>query len=393
MNASTTAAATGATQGGDLRLESLHKQFSDVVAVDGVDLTIPAGSFFALLGPSGCGKTTTLRMVAGLEQPSAGRVLIGDQDVTRLKPYQRPVNTVFQSYALFPHLDIFENVAFGLRRRGRRDVAEQVERMLNLVELGGLGGRKPSQLSGGQQQRVALARALINSPSVLLLDEPLGALDLKLRRQMQLELKQIQDDVGVTFVHVTHDQEEAMTMADTVAVMNAGRIEQLGPADELYEHPRTTFVANFLGQSNLIPGSVDGRDGAQDVVAVPGGRLAVPTERMHTEGADVHVGVRPEKVSISHADEAAASAIATNRLDGVIAGSRFIGVSTEYVVRTAGGQTVTVFVQNVRRDDRLVAGAHVVVHWDPQYTFGLDARESAAAGLDPDAAELLGMGT
>ena len=393
MNASTTAAVNGATTGGDLRLESLRKQFGDVVAVDTIDLTIPEGSFFALLGPSGCGKTTTLRMIAGLEHPTAGRVLIGDQDITRLKPYQRPVNTVFQSYALFPHLDIFENVAFGLRRRGQRNIAEQVERMLNLVELGGLGARKPGQLSGGQQQRVALARALINSPSVLLLDEPLGALDLKLRRQMQLELKQIQDEVGVTFVHVTHDQEEAMTMADTVAVMSAGRIEQLGPARELYEHPRTTFVANFLGQSNLIPGTVDGKDGAFDVVAVPGGRLAVASERMHTDGSDVHVGVRPEKVAVSHADDNATASLAANRLDGVIAGSRFIGVSTEYVVRTGGGHAITVFVQNVRRDERLVPGAEVVVHWDPEHSFALDARESAAAGLDPDAVELLGMGT
>jgi spermidine/putrescine transport system ATP-binding protein len=374
-------------------LESLGKRFGDVVAVDTIDLTIPEGSFFALLGPSGCGKTTTLRMVAGLEQPTHGRILIGDQDITRLKPYRRPVNTVFQSYALFPHLDIAENVAFGLRRRGVRNVSEQVEKMLELVELGDLGRRKPGQLSGGQQQRVALARALINSPSVLLLDEPLGALDLKLRRQMQLELKQIQNEVGVTFVHVTHDQEEAMTMADTVAVMNGGRIEQLGSPGELYDNPGTTFVANFLGQSNLLPGRIEDRDGAHSVVAVANTRFAVPVDRIHAEGDRVHVGVRPEKVAVTHADDVATASIAANRIEGVIAGSRFTGVSTEYVVRAASGTLVTVFVQNVRHDDRLVEGAEVVAHWEPEHTFALDARESAVAGIDPDAAELLGMGT
>jgi spermidine/putrescine transport system ATP-binding protein len=332
-------------------------------------------------------------MVAGLEQPTHGRILIGDQDITRLKPYRRPVNTVFQSYALFPHLDIAENVAFGLRRRGVRNVSEQVEKMLELVELGDLGRRKPGQLSGGQQQRVALARALINSPSVLLLDEPLGALDLKLRRQMQLELKQIQNEVGVTFVHVTHDQEEAMTMADTVAVMNGGRIEQLGSPGELYDNPGTTFVANFLGQSNLLPGRIEDRDGAHSVVAVANTRFAVPVDRIHAEGDRVHVGVRPEKVAVTHADDVATASIAANRIEGVIAGSRFTGVSTEYVVRAASGTLVTVFVQNVRHDDRLVEGAEVVAHWEPEHTFALDARESAVAGIDPDAAELLGMGT
>ena len=230
----------------DLRLVGVRKAFGDVVAVDDLTLTIPAGSFFALLGPSGCGKTTTLRMVAGLEVPTAGSVLLGEQDVSRLRPYERPVNTVFQSYALFPHLSVEENVAFGLRRRGRKDVQGVVAEMLGLVELAGFGRRRPGQLSGGQQQRVAVARALINEPEVLLLDEPLGALDLKLRRQMQLELKRIQTEVGLTFVHVTHDQEEAMTMADTIAVMNGGVIEQMGYPTELYEAPRSTFTANFL---------------------------------------------------------------------------------------------------------------------------------------------------
>ncbi len=235
-----------------LRLRSLTKEFAAFTAVRSLDLDVPAGSFFALLGPSGCGKTTTLRMVAGLETPTSGQIMLGDRDITWDKPYKRPVNTVFQSYALFPHLDIYENVAFGLRRRKTKDVDQQVREMLELVELGNQARKKPAQLSGGQQQRVALGRALINSPEVLLLDEPLGALDLKLRRSMQIELKRIQTEVGRTFVHVTHDQEEAMTMADTIAVMNAGVIEQMGAPAELYENPRTTFVANFLGQSNLI---------------------------------------------------------------------------------------------------------------------------------------------
>ena len=222
---------------GDLVLEGLTKRFGSFVAVDDLDLTVPEGAFFALLGPSGCGKTTTLRMVAGLEDATAGTIRLGDQDITHRKPYRRPVNTVFQSYALFPHLTIFENVAFGLRRQGRKDVKVAVDEMLELVELGEYAARRPAQLSGGQQQRVALARALINRPQVLLLDEPLGALDLKLRRQMQIELKRIQTEVGITFVHVTHDQEEAMTMADTVAVMNAGVIEQMGEPDRALRAP------------------------------------------------------------------------------------------------------------------------------------------------------------
>ena len=227
--------------GRDLRLEQVTKRFGDSVAVDNITLTVPQGSFFALLGPSGCGKTTTLRMVAGLEDPTLGRVLIGEEDITDLRPYKRPVNTVFQSYALFPHLSVFDNVAFGLRRRGVSDFKPKTHDMLALVELEPYATRKPAQLSGGQQQRVALARALINEPGVLLLDEPLGALDLKLRRQMQIELKRIQTEIDVTFVHVTHDQEEAMTMADTIAVMNGGVIEQMGAPAELYENPLTTF--------------------------------------------------------------------------------------------------------------------------------------------------------
>ena len=229
---------------GDLKLSKITKSFGEFKAVDDLSITIPEGSFFALLGPSGCGKTTTLRMIAGLEEPTAGRIYIGNNDITESRPYERPVNTVFQNYALFPHLTIFENIAFGLRRRGIKDVKAEVERVLNLVELPHLAQRKPTQLSGGQQQRIALARAIVNKPALLLLDEPLGALDLKLRRQMQIELKWIQTEVGLSFVHVTHDQEEAMTMADTIAVMNEGKIEQLGTPTQLYDNPKTTFVAN-----------------------------------------------------------------------------------------------------------------------------------------------------
>ncbi|MEP7159162.1 MAG: spermidine/putrescine ABC transporter ATP-binding protein, partial [Chloroflexota bacterium] len=246
----------------DVRLDQVTKRFHDAVAVDDLSLEVEHGEFFSMLGPSGCGKTTTLRMIAGFEDVTAGTVYLGDQDVTNLPPYKRDVNTVFQNYALFPHLNVFDNVAFGLRRRrvAGSDVTRRVGEMLALVELPNFERRRTNQLSGGQQQRVALARALINRPRVLLLDEPLGALDLKLRKQMQLELKAIQHDIGITFVHVTHDQEEAMTMADQIAVMHGGRIEQLGTPTELYETPSTAFVASFLGVSNLIPGTVSGSD-------------------------------------------------------------------------------------------------------------------------------------
>ena len=259
MSATPTPAA--AAQGGNgLDIRGLRKHYGPFAAVDDIDLTVPEGSFFALLGPSGCGKTTTLRLVAGLEEPTAGEIRIGGADIAHLRPYQRPVNTVFQSYALFPHMTIFENVAFGLRRRKEKDVDARVNEMLELVEMQHLAKRRPTQLSGGQQQRIAVVRALVNKPKVLLLDEPLGALDLKLRRQLQLELKRIQTEVGITFVHVTHDQEEAMTMADTIAVLNKGRVEQVGAPVDLYENPRTAFVAGFLGQSNLLSVNVVSRD-------------------------------------------------------------------------------------------------------------------------------------
>ncbi len=348
----------------DVSLRAVTKRFDDVVAVDDLTLDIERGSFFALLGPSGCGKTTTLRMVGGFEDPTAGTILLGERDVTGLPPYKRDVNTVFQSYALFPHLSIFENVAFGLRRRrvAKAEVRRRVEEALELVALTGFGKRKPRQLSGGQQQRVALARALVNRPRVLLLDEPLGALDMKLRKQMQLELKRIQDDVAITFVHVTHDQEEAMTMADRIAVMHEGRIEQLGAPDELYERPRTAFVAGFLGVSNLLAGTSDG-DGT---VGLDGaGSVRVPG----AEGrrGRVAVGIRPEKIRLDGGEE--------NEVAGVVRERSYVGVSTEYVVETPAGD-VTVYVQNADpRTGRAEPGDRVALAWNPDATFVVDPEE------------------
>ncbi len=368
-----------------LRLRGLTKSFATFTAVDALDLDVPRGSFFALLGPSGCGKTTTLRMVAGLEEPTSGTITLAGKDITALKAHQRPVNTVFQSYALFPHLDIFENVAFGLRRRKSGDVKKQVDEMLELVELAGQARKKPTQLSGGQQQRVALARALINKPEVLLLDEPLGALDLKLRRGMQIELKRIQTEVGLTFIHVTHDQEEAMTMADTVAVMNKGVIEQLGAPSELYENPRSTFVANFLGQSNLIEGRITSR--AADIVTVDmhGTPVSVPTSRCHADGDGGWIGIRPEKVLIGEPG-AELDAPGNTIPGGVITDVSFVGVSTQYLVRMPWGQELQVFQQNTGRTRMFRQGETVELSWRPEYAFLLDASQDVSAGAQEDVA-------
>jgi spermidine/putrescine transport system ATP-binding protein len=317
----------------DVRLEDVTKRFDEVVAVDDLTLDVESGKFYALLGPSGCGKTTTLRMIGGFEEPSAGTIYLGDRAVTGLPPYKRDVNTVFQSYALFPHLTIFENVAFGLRRKGVRGetMKGQVDHMLEIVGLAGYGNRKPRQLSGGQQQRVALARALVNVPRVLLLDEPLGALDLKLRKEMQLELKSIQHEMGLTFIHVTHDQEEAMTMADVIVVMNGGRIEQLGDPAELYERPATEFVANFLGVSNLLPGTIENGG----VRLADGAMLHVARPLLDGHTGSISVGIRPEKLRIGPGE---------NTLSGEIIERAYVGVATQYVVNTTHGQ-VSVYVQ------------------------------------------------
>jgi spermidine/putrescine transport system ATP-binding protein len=357
----------------DIHLEGVSKRFGDTLAVDRLTLSIERGAFYAMLGPSGCGKTTTLRMVGGFEDPTEGRVFLGGAEVTEQPPYRRDVNTVFQSYALFPHLSVERNVAFGLERRkvAKAEVRRRVEEALELVQLGGLGRRKPGQLSGGQQQRVALARALVNRPRALLLDEPLGALDLRLRKQLQIELKRIQQEVGITFVHVTHDQEEAMTMADAIAVMNHGRIEQAGSAAELYERPRTAFVANFLGVSNLVDARLRGTEGALARVETHDGAvLRVPAERIGPHGTDaVQVGVRPEKVTLVAAGhEAPAGA---NVLRGRVMVASFLGVSIHYLVRAAGGEELTVFAQNLdgTEPDAFAAGREVQLAWNPQHTF------------------------
>ena len=361
---------TFAEAGADLELVGITKRFPGFTAIEDLNLTIPAGSFFALLGPSGCGKTTTLRLVAGLEDATDGRILIGGKDVTHTKPYQRPVNTVFQSYALFPHMTILENVAFGLKRRKIADAVPRAHEALRLVELDHLAQRRPSQLSGGQQQRVALARAVVNRPALLLLDEPLGALDLKLRRQMQIELKNIQGDVGLTFLHVTHDQEEAMTMADTVAVMNKGAIEQMGAPEELYELPRTAFVANFLGQSNLFTGPVTSSTGDTIVVDVAGRKIEVPRDRAQRHAGDVTIGVRPEKLSIH--TKAPKAAPGTNLIGpGRVSDVSFSGVSTQYQVAVPGLGSIVVFAQNMAFGPVVSLGAEVWLTWTTDHGFGL----------------------
>ncbi|MEU4569370.1 ABC transporter ATP-binding protein [Micromonospora sp. NPDC023956] len=369
------------TTAGDLRLVALAKRFGDLTAVADLTLTVAQGSFFALLGASGSGKTTTLRMIAGLAEPTGGQVLLGEEDITRLRPYRRPVNTVFQSYALFPHLDVAENVAFGLRRRGIRQVRPQVERMLALVQLDGYGRRRPAELSGGQQQRVALARALINQPQVLLLDEPLGALDLRLRRQMQSELKRIQTEVGTTFVHVTHDQEEAMTMADTVAVMNAGRIEQVGAPADLYEFPATVFVANFLGQSNLLAAEAAGPTRGEVAVTAHGARFTVPVARARADRGPVHLGVRPEKLRLAtSADQVPAG---HQHVAGVVADAAYVGVSTQYLIRTGTGGELSVFAANTGTEGRHPVGASVLAYWRPEHAFLLARATDAVDRVGP----------
>ena len=354
----------------DVHLDRVTKRFGEVVAVDDLSLSIDRGEFFSLLGPSGCGKTTTLRMIGGFEEPTAGTVYLAGRDVTELAPYRRDVNTVFQSYALFPHLNVFENVAFGLRRKKipRSDRSSRVTEALRLVDLPGFEGRKPSQLSGGQQQRVALARALVNDPRLLLLDEPLGSLDLKLRKQMQLELKRIQEDVGITFLYVTHDQEEAMTMSNRIAVMRSGRIEQIGEPTDIYDSPQTEFVAGFLGASNLLDGEVTERGSEAATVVVDGGSaIRVPSERLNGVTASIKVGVRPEKIKLEGDDGTPPAE--WNSVPGLLRMASFVGVGHQYTVDGPGGKRLTVYAQNVGAGRAPNPGQRVRLLWRPEHTF------------------------
>ena len=377
----------------EIQLIDLEKRFREVRAVDGVSLEIHSGEFFSLLGPSGCGKTTTLRMIGGFELPTGGRILLRGQDVTDAPPDKRPVNMVFQNYALFPHLDVGDNVAFGLKRKSvaKPEIARRVGDALELVNLTGYERRKPNQLSGGQQQRVALARALVNEPNVLLLDEPLGALDLKLRRRLQVELKRIQTEVGITFVYVTHDQEEALTMSDRIAVMHAGRVEQLGTPEELYERPTSRFVADFIGTTNLLHGEVaDAASGWTDV-RLDSGEMCRIGSGARSIGDVIDVSLRPESIRLCSAASTANDAATDVNGDGAASGSEpptggwaihatieqaaYLGATVQYQVRSRGGLALTVL--SPRTEARRSVGDPVVVSWLPDEALVLGDRAAA----------------
>ena len=343
---------------GAIELVRLRKQFGEVAAVDGIDVSIEAGEFFSLLGPSGCGKTTTLRLIAGFERPDEGKILLDGSDLAATPPHRRKVNTVFQSYALFPHLDVFDNVAFGLRRArvNKADIRQRVTRVLEAVQLGGYEKRKPGQLSGGQQQRVALARALVLEPAVLLLDEPLGALDAKLRKALQLELKAIQERFGITFVYVTHDQEEALTMSDRIAVMSGGHVEQIASPEQMYEEPETVFVADFLGVSNLMRVHAEGADGGACRAKLGDFALRAGCGEIEHQG-ETHVVIRPERVVIEPYEASGA-----NRVPGMIERVVYHGASEQLVVRLATGDVVqALFVRDGNSHD-WSQGTPVQVH-------------------------------
>ncbi len=348
--------------GGAVQLRALTKRFDDTVAVDGIDASIEGGEFFSMLGPSGCGKTTTLRMIAGFERPTSGEILLDGSDVSTTPPHRRNVHTVFQNYALFPHLDVHGNVAFGLRRHkvARDELRRRVEEALELVELGGYGGRRPQQLSGGQQQRVALARALVLRPAVLLLDEPLGALDAKIRKQLRLELKALQEEVGITFVFVTHDQEEALSMSDRVAVMNAGRIEQIGTPAEVYEDPATVFVADFLGTSNMMDATVLDGGTSECALRVGDSRLRATGGELRARGP-VKVVARPERVQLHPHGTSGVE----NCLPGMVERTVYVGASMQVIVRLATGAQLQASVANTGGANDWSQGTPVLAHIPP----------------------------
>jgi spermidine/putrescine transport system ATP-binding protein len=363
-----------------VELQSVTKRFGALVAVEDLSLELAGGEFFTLLGPSGCGKTTTLRMIAGFEQPSGGEIRIEGVDVAGLPPHKRPTNTVFQSYALFPHLSVRDNVAFGLKRKhvARGEIGRRVGAELERVGLAAEAKRRPAQLSGGQQQRVALARALVNLPKVLLLDEPLGALDLKLRKGLQIELKRIQREVGITFVYVTHDQEEALTMSDRIAVMNRGRVEQVGDPEDVYERPATTFVAGFIGVSNLMPASISGPD---EVRLDHGPVLRAPTDGL-SPSEHCQAVVRPEKLQIEPAGGRTPDSNGLPRVEGTVESSIYLGTATQIVVDLGGEVRMTVLVPNASEAERQRlpgGGARVALSWAPEHMHLV--RESPAVDL------------
>ena len=344
----------------DVELKNVTKRFGDVVAVNNVSFTIEKGEFFSLLGPSGCGKTTILRMISGFEQPTEGDLLIGGDIVNLVPPFRRPTNLVFQHLSLFPHMTVSKNIGFGLEMKGvsKGQIKNEVEKMLELIQLGGYGRRRISQLSGGQQQRVAIARALINNPTVLLLDEPLGALDLKLRNQMQLELKRIQREVGTTFIYVTHDQGEALTMSDRIAVMNNGVVEQIGKSDDIYENPKTVFVANFIGETNLIEGEVTETNGTTGVLSFNDLTMQIRFKESVSRGQKAFVSVRPEKIMI---DEQLSDL--DNIYKGAVTETIYQGLMSIYTVDVEGGPLLTVRVQNVDASKKYAEGTQVRIGW------------------------------
>jgi spermidine/putrescine transport system ATP-binding protein len=351
-----------------VELRSVTKRFESFTAVDDLSLDLGRGEFFTLLGPSGCGKTTTLRMIAGFERPTSGEIRIEGDDVAQLPPHKRPTNTVFQSYALFPHLSVEANVAFGLKRKkvSKDEIGERVKAELERVGLASEANRRPSQLSGGMQQRVALARALVNLPKVLLLDEPLGALDLKLRKELQVELKRIQRDVGITFVYVTHDQEEALTMSDRIAVMNRGRVEQVATPEEVYDRPATTFVAGFIGVSNLMPATVTG---GREIKLDEGTTIAAATDGF-SSGDRCHAVVRPEKLRVEAGDENGDGQAGHPRVEGTVTSSLYLGTATQIAVDLGESVRMTVLVPNADEAERQRlpgGGARVALSWEPEH--------------------------
>jgi len=370
---------TDPTNRGEIVLDGVTKLFGSVVAVHELDLTIPGGEFFSMLGPSGCGKTTTLRMIGGFEEPTGGRVLLQGEDVTWVPPAKRNVNMVFQAYGLFPHMTVADNVAFGLKikRIKRSEVASRVAEALRMVRLEGLDERRPRQLSGGQQQRVALARALVNRPAALLLDEPLGALDLKLRKEMQLELKAIAADSATTFVYVTHDQEEALTMSDRIAVMNEGRVEQVARPRELYEHPATPFVAGFIGTSNLLLLKVDERAGGTIAMRLDEGQRMIAPDP-GTTTSPVQITVRPEKVKIANGDVPDDCSLISGKVEDVV----YLGSMTELIVRLATGEQLTVHQLNDEEDQTEAdVGDDVRLQWRLEHSYVIGSRPvSTGAG-------------